>query len=87
VVFNTDSYNSRLYEFENDVRGVMTNLPLFGEGFRWYFLFSYSLFEKLTLSAKYSETYKPNEKYISSGNSQINGNIDNRINLQIDYTF
>ncbi len=87
VVFNTDSYNSRLYEFENDVRGVMSNLPLFGEGFRWYFLFSYSLFEKLTLSAKYSETYKPNEKYISSGNSQINGNIDNRINLQIDYTF
>ena len=87
VFFDTDSYNSRLYEFENDVRGVMSNFPLFGEGFRWYILLSYSPFENFYLSAKYSETYKPKEKTISSGNAQIVGNLDNRINLQIDYRF
>lgn len=87
IFFDTDSYNSRLYEFENDLRGVMSNLPLFGEGIRWYLLFSYSPFDKFVISAKYSESYKPSEKYISSGNSQIYGNIDNRINFQLDYNF
>ena len=87
IFFDSDSYNSRLYEFENDVRGVMSNFPLFGEGFRWYFLFSYSPFNNFSISAKYSETYKPNEKIISSGNAQIVGNLDNRLNLQIDYGF
>jgi len=37
-----------------------------------------------TISAKYSETYKPKEKSLSSGNNTINGNLDNRLSLQLD---
>lgn len=85
IFFRTDSYNSRIYEFENDLRGLMTNLPMFGEGFRWYLLLSYRALESLNLHFKYSETYKPNETSLGSGNSEIMGNIDNKISLQIDY--
>lgn len=84
VFFDTESYNTRLYEFENDLRGSMSNLPLYGEGFRWYLLLNFSPINYLTLSLKYAETYKPNVNYISSGNSQISGPVDNRISLQID---
>lgn len=87
ILFDTDSYSSRLYEFENDLRGVMTNLPMFGEGFRWYILFNFQPINKIKISLKYSETYKPNIKSISSGNSEIIGNLDNRASIQFDYDF
>ncbi|MCB9220125.1 MAG: helix-hairpin-helix domain-containing protein [Ignavibacteriales bacterium] len=85
VFFQTKSFNSRVYEFENDIRGVMTNLALFGEGLRWYLLLHYKFSNNLYTYLKYSETFKPNEKSLGSGNSEIFGNLDNRISFQIDY--
>ncbi|KAF0152088.1 MAG: hypothetical protein FD143_1382 [Ignavibacteria bacterium] len=85
VFFQTDSYNSRIYEFENDLTGVMTNPGLFGEGMRWYIVFKYNAPYGFTFSAKYSELYKPNEKFLGSGSSFIPSNLDNRLSLQMDY--
>ncbi|MCX6149357.1 MAG: helix-hairpin-helix domain-containing protein [Ignavibacteriales bacterium] len=87
IYFQTDSYNSRLYEYENDLNGVLANPVLFGTGIRWYFLAKYQLQKLITISIKYSETTKPNEKTLGSGYSEIQGNLDNRINLQLDFLF
>ncbi|MBI9069969.1 MAG: hypothetical protein JEY94_00125 [Melioribacteraceae bacterium] len=84
VIFDTDSYESRLYEYESDLAGVMSNSGLFGKGYKWYLLLNYTFFDFLHLSVKYSELYKPFEKSLSSGNSEINSNKDNRLSLQID---
>ncbi|NOX90669.1 MAG: helix-hairpin-helix domain-containing protein, partial [Calditrichaeota bacterium] len=35
--FQTDSYNSRIYEYETDLPGSFSNYPLYGQGFKWYF--------------------------------------------------
>jgi hypothetical protein len=64
----------------------MTNPGLYGEGMRWYFVVKYSAPYGFNLSLKYSELYKPNEKFLGSGTSLIPGNLDNRISLQMDYT-
>ena len=87
VIFDTDSYNSRVYQFENDLRGVLTNPALFGKGTRWYLIVEFNLIDNLRLSAKYSELYKPNEQILSSGDNEINGNLDNRISVQLDLKF
>ncbi len=87
ILFKTDSFNSAIYEYENDLTGVMTNLAMYGEGLRWYFNVRYKLMKMLTLSMKYSETYKPEEETLSSGNNLILNNIDNRISFQIDVNF
>lgn len=87
IFFTTDSYNSRIYQFENDVIGVMSNPALYGEGLRWYFMARYTTKFGLNLSLKYSELFKPNERTLGSGDSEIPGNIDNRINFQIDFNF
>ena len=87
IFFNTDSFNSAVYEYENDLTGVMTNLPMFGEGVRWYFIARYKVLKSLTISLKYSETYKPKERFLSSGNNLISNNIDNRISFQLDMNF
>ena len=84
MFFRTDSFSSAIYQYENNLTGVLTNLAMFGEGMRWYILVRYKLFRMFTFSLKFSETYKPNAKTISSGNNEIEGNIDNRVSFQLD---
>lgn len=86
IFFQTDSYNSRIYEFENDLSGVFSNNALFGEGFRFYFLIQYKIFHNVNLSIKYSDTFKPNETSLGSSYSEIIGNVDNKLSLQFDLT-
>jgi hypothetical protein len=87
IFFKTDSFYSRIYEFENDLTGLMTNPFLSGEGIKWYLLARLKTSLGLNISLKYSELYQPYEKTLGSGNSVINGNIDNRLSLQLDFIF
>jgi hypothetical protein len=86
IFFRTDSFNSAIYEFENDLEGTYSITGLSGQGIRWYFLVKYKLFDMLKLSFKYSELYKPAEKTLGSGYSEIIGNFDNQISLQIEFS-
>lgn len=87
IFYQTDSYESRIYEFENDLTGVMNNPALYGKGIKWYLLIRYSPLTFLNISFKYSENYKPEEKTLSSGYAEIKNNLDNKIGLQIDLKF
>jgi competence ComEA-like helix-hairpin-helix protein len=84
IFFKTDSFNSAIYEYENNLTGILTNLAMYGEGTRWYFILKYEITNFLDVSFRYSETYKPKESYFSSGLNEIIGNIDNDIAIQID---
>ena len=46
AVFETDSYDSSIYEFEDEVPGAYSNPALYGRGMRWYFILRYQLFSK-----------------------------------------
>ena len=84
IFFKTNSFNSAIYEYENNLTGVLTNIALFGQGIRWYLLVRFRPAKVFTLSAKYSETYKPSEVSLGSGDNIIFGNTDNTISLQLD---
>lgn len=87
VFFRTDSFNSAVYEYENDLAGTLINAALFGEGVRLYFVIKIKPYKIVTISCKYSETYKPKEKFLSSGLLEIEGNLDNRFSLQLDLNY
>jgi len=87
ILFNTDSFNSAVYEHEYDLQGILSNAGLSGKGIRWYIVGNYRLSDLLNISFKYAETYKPDEKQISSGEALIYNNLDNRLSLQIDLIF
>ncbi|MCX7833617.1 MAG: helix-hairpin-helix domain-containing protein [Ignavibacteria bacterium] len=87
IYFKTDSYDSRLYEYENDIKGVMTNLALYGQGRRWYIIAKYKPLKFLEINAKYSETYIDGAKSIGSGYDEILNDINNRLNLGIEINF
>ncbi len=84
VMFETDSYDSRVYEFESDVRGVFNNPPLYGSGMRWYGLAKYRIGTAAQVSLKYSETIKSGIASLGSGEDEIQGPLDNRVTLQLD---
>ena len=80
IVFRTNDFNTAIYEFENDLPGLMTIKPLHGEGLRFYLLGKYRLFENLMIALKYSDTLlSPNEQ------STILTSASPEFNLQIDF--
>jgi hypothetical protein len=82
--FDTDSYDTRIYEFESELRGSVSNPALYGKGRRWYVTVGYTLFEGVGFSAKCSQTYRDDLKVIGSGPDQIDGNVESRLTAQID---
>ncbi len=87
IFFDTDDYDSRIYEFESDILGVMSNIALYGQGRRWYLLLKYKPFSHIELAAKYAETYVDGAKSIGSGNDEIIGDINNRISVGVEIGF
>lgn len=85
IFFDTHSYDSRLYQYESDVAGNFSNPPIYGKGIRWYVVAGYEFFDNFLLSFKYSETKKLDEVVLGSGDDEIQGNLDNRIALQLDF--
>lgn len=84
IVFETDSFDSRVYEFESDFRGTFANPALFGKGVRWYLLARYEIGNFIDVWVKYSQTIKDGVNVISSGLNLIQGSLDNRISVQVD---
>jgi len=85
--FDTDSYDSRIYVYEDDIPGVLSNVPLYGKGRRWYFVMNYKAFQNLSVYGKYSETYYDGAASIGTGNDLISGSINNRMNLGVELSF
>ena len=50
--FRTDSYRTRLYEYEQDLPGSFANFAFWGEGYRWYLLLKSRFAGWLTLWLK-----------------------------------
>jgi hypothetical protein len=77
VAFHTDSYNSRVYEYETDLPGAFSSPALFESGCRCYILGSYRWRRTFTVSAKYSQTSKERSSQGSAG-------LDNQLSIQLD---
>ena len=85
--FKTDSYDSRVSEYENDLTGVLTIPALYGSGVRWYLLGKLKLSNRFKFSGKYSDYIRDDVKHLGSGLDELPTNHDNRIGVQIDFGF
>ena len=77
VAFHTDSYNSRVYEYETDLPGAYSTPALFERGIRCYILGRYRWGRTLAFAVKYSQTSK--EK-----SSEGIPRVDNQLSVQLD---
>ncbi|HKM92587.1 MAG TPA: helix-hairpin-helix domain-containing protein [Prolixibacteraceae bacterium] len=86
--FNTESYNSRVYAYENDVPEYFY-IPAFNShGLRYYVNMSYAILQNLKINLKFSQTnYLDDEFTIGSGNTLIEGNKRSELRAQLRYRF
>jgi hypothetical protein len=84
VFFQTDSWNTRIYEFENDVPGAFSVPVLYGSGRRWYVLGKYEILGGVHFSLKLSETQKEGVRFLGSGLGEIEGDRETRVTVQVD---
>jgi len=87
ITFRTDSYDSRIYEFENDLPGIFSILPLYNKGTRWYVLIGWKVFRFLHLAVKFSTTIHHGVTSWGSGYDQIQGDTSQKFGAQADFRF
>lgn len=82
TMFDTDDYESRVFQFENDLLYVMTNRMLYDRGQRVYLNLHYQASERLDFWFKISTTIYENRNVIGSGMELIHGNRRSEIGIQ-----
>jgi DNA uptake protein ComE-like DNA-binding protein len=79
IYFDTSSYESRVYEYEDDLPGRVTLTPLWDEGVRWYLVLGVRG-RRLRAEAKFSQTHLTETRTADDdGNSEVG--------LQLDFAF
>jgi hypothetical protein len=79
--FKTDSFFSSVYEYNNNIGGLVRGEVLYGEGTKINLYLSYKLFKELTISGQYSEIIKPKESLTNPIYSTLTDNIIFQIEL------
>ena len=87
AVFDTDSYDSRIYTYENDILYAFSIPAYYSKGTRIYFNIRYTIGKFMDIWLRYAQTYYSNKDVISSGLTQINGNTKSEIKLQLRIKF
>lgn len=87
ALFETDSYNSRIYAYENDLLYSFSIPPYYYRGSRFYFNITYRPIRAITLQARYARSRFYNQETISSGNTEIDGNTRSEVKFLIRYKF
>jgi hypothetical protein len=86
-IFDTESFNSRIYAYENDVLYSYSVPAYQGRGIRFYVNGRYTLVRGFDLWLRYSLTSYYGQQSVGSGDDQINGNKKSDARLQIRYQF
>ncbi len=87
TLFDTDSFDARVYQFENDLLYVLSNKALSDTGKRMYAVVNYEWSDNVELWLKYSVTQFQNTQVISSGLNQIIGDTRSDIGVQMRLKF
>lgn len=87
TMFDTESFATRVYQFENDLLYVFASQSLFDKGQRMYVLLNYEPFEFLELWGKFGITIYEDQQIIGSGLNQIQGDTRSEVGIQARFKF
>jgi hypothetical protein len=85
--FDTDSYASRIYSAERDVRNLQSVNLSAGRGWRNYFLLHYKIKSCVQVSLKVMRSYYTDNQSIGTGNDEINRSSRSEYRLQFFFFF
>jgi hypothetical protein len=85
--FNTPSYNSRIYAYEDNVLYNFSFGMYSGKGFRTYLNLKYKLAKRINVWARYALFLYKDAETVGSGLDEIIGNKKTDVKLQVRYQF
>ena len=85
--FDTPSYNSRIYAYEDDVLYGSSFGAYSDKGFKTYGNIRYRIARKMDIWARYSIIVYRDQETISSGLDEIAGNKKSDVKIQVRYQF
>ncbi|RWU10264.1 helix-hairpin-helix domain-containing protein [Pedobacter chitinilyticus] len=85
--FNTASYDSRIYAYEDDVLYNFTFGLYNGKGLRGYANLKYRLAKRIDLWGRYALYNYDNVETVGSGLDEINGKMKSEMRIQLRYQF
>lgn len=83
ALFDTDSYYSRIYSFENNALYTYSIPAYYYQGSRAYFVLRYSFLKHFDLWVKYGQFLYANRNSLGSGSEEIRGNTRSDITIQL----
>ena len=86
-LFDTDSYDSRIYAFERDIPGVYAIPSYYYRGSRFYALARYNFVRGVSFWIRYGRTYYSNQKDVGSGLDIIDANHKSDLKVQLKLNF
>jgi len=87
AMFDTDSYDSRIYAYENDVLFAFSIPAYYYRGSRSYLIIKYSGIKNVDFWLRVAQTYYNNKTEIGSGLDKISGNAKTEIKAQVRINF
>jgi len=85
--FHTDSYDSRIYAYENDLLYTFSVPAFYGKGFRTYLNLKYRITNHIECWLKLANTHWSDRNMISSGYNEINGKNKTELKIQFRLKF
>ncbi|MEJ6796938.1 MAG: helix-hairpin-helix domain-containing protein [Flavobacteriales bacterium] len=85
--FAMDSYDARIYAYENDLLYVFSVPPYFGKGSRIYAMTKFKIKRRVDLWVRWSQWFYNDRNSISSGNNEILSNRRDEIKIQVRWKF
>lgn len=85
--FDTESYDCRLYAYENDMLYNFSIPALSGKGVRTYFNCKYSLSKSIDLWFKVARTQYFDQRSIGTSWDEVNGDRKTEVKFQLRYRF
>ncbi|CAG5077099.1 helix-hairpin-helix domain-containing protein [Parvicella tangerina] len=87
ALFDTDSYNSRLYAYENDVLYYFSIPAYYNRGTRMYLTTRYKITRGIDIWLRFSQWFYNNVESISSGNNEILSNRKSEVRALLVFKF
>ena len=83
VLFQTDSYDSRIYMYESNAQNVFSIPAYYYQGSRGYCMIRYSFLKRFDVWVRYGSTIYSNRKLIGTGSEEIKGSVKSDILIQL----
>jgi hypothetical protein len=86
ALFESDTYDERIYAYENDLQYCFTINNYYDKGVRYYLIIKYKL-GIMTIQGRISRTVYQNKQTVGNGNDQINQNHKTEVKIQTIFNF